>query len=300
MAWVALLSIAAIPSLFLSSSAHAQNAAALNSRYVTLRSELTNNRFKRPLHLDSSESKGVLKGDVYAQIDKPYALIAPSLQSASRWCDILILHLNVKNCRASITKVGSVLAMRVGRKFDQPLDDTYAFEFLFKVAESRSDYMRVTMDAADGPIGTSDYRIILEMVRLDAQRSFLHLSYAYGYGVRANVAMRAYLATAGRDKLGFTAAGRKANGEPNYVGGVRGIVERNTVRYYLAIESYLSASGASPEQLEKRLNAWHNGVEQYPLQLHEMEREEYLAMKRKEVARQQAPQAKTAVTLAGS
>jgi hypothetical protein len=289
---VALLGFAAAS--LLAPPAHAQtapvlsDATKLSARYVNLRGELANNRFKKPLHLNASESDGILKGDVYAEVAQPYALIAQNLQSANRWCDILILHLNVKFCTADSAKTGSVLSMRVGRKFDQPLDDAHAFEFLFKVAAVRPDYMRVTMDADQGPLGTSDYRVILEMVKLDSARSFLHLTYSYRYGVRANVAMRTYLATAGRDKLGFSVAGRKANGEPNYAGGMRGIAERNTMRYYLAIESYLGASGASPEQLEKRLNDWHTAVEQYPQQLHEMEREAYLAMKRKEVARQQA------------
>ena len=43
------------------------------------------------------------------------------------------------------------------------------------------------------------------------------------------------------------------------------------------------------QQADKRLNAWFDGVERYPAQLHEMERGEYLDMKRKEIARQQAP-----------
>ncbi len=65
---------------------------------------------------------------------------------------------------------------------------------------------------------------------------------------------------------------------------MRGVVERNTMRYYLAIEAYLGAlTTPVPQQLEKRLNDWYSGIERYPLQLHEIERSEYLAMKRSEV-----------------
>ena len=42
-----------------------------------------------------------------------------------------------------------------------------------------------------------------------------------------------------------------------------------------------------PEQLEKRLSNWHAGSERYPVQLHELERGEYLDMKRREIQRQQ-------------
>jgi hypothetical protein len=40
------------------------------------------------------------------------------------------------------------------------------------------------------------------------------------------------------------------------------------------------------ERLETRLAGWYAGVERFPVQLHELERDEYLAMKRKEVRRQ--------------
>ena len=103
------------------------------------------------------------------------------------------------------------------------------------------------------------------------------------------LAMQAYLGTVGRDKVGFTVVGRQADGQPRYVGGMRGVVERNTMRYYLAIEAFLGALSAPPQaRLEKRLRDWFAAVERYPRQLHEMEQDEYLAMKRKEYLRQQA------------
>lgn len=270
--------------------AQAQDAAALKARHTALREQLTNNQFKRPLYLESSENRGELKGDIYAQIDKPFAVLGAALQGTDHWCDILILHLNVKNCRASTSKSNSTLSMHIGRKFDQPVNDTYSFDFLYNVVAVRPDYLQVALTADTGPMGTHDYRVVLEVVQLDTQRSFLHLSYAYRYGVAASVAMRSYLATGGRDKVGFSIVGNKPNGQPIYIGSVRGVVERNTMRYYLAIEAYVGAlSTPAPKQLEKRLNDWHTSVERYPIQLHEMERAAYLEMKRKEVKRQQAP-----------
>jgi hypothetical protein len=100
------------------------------------------------------------------------------------------------------------------------------------------------------------------------------------------MAMRGYLATIGRDKVGFSIVAKKSDGQPVYIGGTRGVVERNTMRYYLAIEAYLAALSVPPgKQLESRLSAWYAGVERYPLQLHELDRDEYLAMKRKEIRR---------------
>ena len=61
------------------------------------------------------------------------------------------------------------------------------------------------------------------------------------------------------------------------------------MRYYLAIEAYLGAyQSPSRDQPEKRMRDWFAAVERYPLQLHEIERDEYMSMKRRELARQNA------------
>lgn len=71
------------------------------------------------------------------------------------------------------------------------------------------------------------------------------------------------------------------------MGGMRGVIERNTMRYYLAVEAYLGALATPmPAQIEKRLNDWYAGVERYPVQLHELGRDEYLDLKRREILRQ--------------
>ena len=100
--------------------------------------------------------------------------------------------------------------------------------------------------------------------------------------------MQVYLGTIGRYKVGFTVAGTQPDGQPLHIGGMRGVAERNTMRYYLAIEAFLGAVSAPPqERLEQRLREWFAANERYPQQLHEMEQAEYLAMKRKEYSRQQ-------------
>jgi hypothetical protein len=71
------------------------------------------------------------------------------------------------------------------------------------------------------------------------------------------------------------------------VDNLRGVIERNTMRYYLAIDAYLSAVDLPQAQRqEHRLREWYSATERYPRQLHEMEQDDYLAMKQKEIARQ--------------
>lgn len=276
-------------------AAQAQDAVSLQARYAALQEQLASNPFRHPLYLESSQTADELRGDIYALVEQPYAVVGPALQDLDQWCEILILHLNVKRCRAAGQPARDRLSLNIGRKFNQPLADTYLVEFRYRVLAAGPDYLQVLLDAEDGPLDTRHYRIALEVVALDARRSFLHLSYSYAYGMAASLAMQGYLATIGRDKLGFSIVGRTADGQPVYLGGLRGVVERNTMRYYLAVEAYLGAlSAPAPEQLEKRLNDWYAGVERYPLQLHELERDEYLDMKRQEIQRQQAPGADAA------
>jgi hypothetical protein len=101
--------------------------------------------------------------------------------------------------------------------------------------------------------------------------------------------MQAYLGTSGRNKIGFTVLGKSADGKPEYVGGMRGVVERNVMRYYLAIEAALYAARfPAAQRLQQRLDHWFTATEAYPRQLHEMSRSEYLALKSGEEPRRRA------------
>lgn len=267
----------------------AQDAATLQARHAALREQLASNPFQRPLHIASQVGDGSLQGDIHARFEQPFAVLAAALQEIGHWCDILILHPNVKGCRV---RPGGLLELNLGRKFEQPLDDTQPFAFRFRVLSARPDYLQLALDADSGPLGTSDHRMRVELAPLDAGRSFLHLSYTHAYGLRARLAMQGYLMTLGRDKVGFSRIGRNDAGQPIHVGGMRGVVERNVMRYYLAIEAYLDALPApAGEQAERRLQLWHAGVSRYPRQLQEPEREVYLEMKRREIRRQQAAEA---------
>jgi hypothetical protein len=147
----------------------------------------------------------------------------------------------------------------------------------------------VQLDAVDGPYDTRDYRLLAEAIPLDSRRTFLHMGYALSHGATSAFAMQLYLGTVGRDKVGFTRLEPGGGNDEGFVGGMRGVVERNTMRYYLAIDAYLDSLAApAGQQLEKRLQLWFDATERYPRQLHEVARDAYLRMKHDEVARQGA------------
>lgn len=267
-------------------------SATLRARHSALKDQLDNNPFSLPLHLNSVEAPGGVQGDIHAQVNHPFATVRAALSSPEHWCDILILHLNTKYCRAAPLDAanpgaGDVLNVSIGKKHDQSLDQAYRVVFDWRVTAQGADYLKITLTADKGPLSTSNYSIVLEAIPLEGNRTFIHLRYAYDYGLAGRLAMQAYLGTIGRDKVGFTIAGREPNGSPGHIGGLRGVVERNTMRYYLAIEAYLGALSAPPRaRLEKSIQDWFAASERYPRQLHEIERNEYLEMKRREYRRQ--------------
>jgi hypothetical protein len=270
-------------------SAWAQDnaAQALHAGFAAARAQASHQLSDRPVYLQSTERADQMQGEVYALVDLPYAGLRAVLPLAEPWCGILILHLNLQYCRASGSAGKEVLDAGIGRKFEQPLADLYWVRFGLDVLHRGDDYLQVALQAPTGPLGTTDYAIAVEALPFDAGRSLLHLRYSYRFGLAARWALQAYLVTTGSDKVGFSVVDRRADGQVTRVGGVRGVLERNTMRYFLAIESYLGAQ-AQPQaaRTEKALQDWFSATERYPLQLHEIERDAYITMKRRALQRQ--------------
>ncbi len=271
-----------------SAPANAQAAEDLLAKHATLTNRLKFNQFQRPLVLESTETSNQITGDIYAVVDYPFSVVSDGLNSPAHWCDVMLLHINTKYCRAVEVSAGTVLNVNIGKKTPEDLANAARVNFNYTAYAVTPQYLDIRLSAKDGPMGTSDYRITLEAVPLGSGKTFLHLTYAYATSLSARVAMRAYLATVGADKVGFTPIANTTAGAGQFIGGLRGLTERNTMRYYLAIDSYLESTTEVPnKQFEKRLNSWFTAVERYPRQLHEIDRDAYITMKRSEFQRQQ-------------
>lgn len=264
------------------------SAGALRAQFAALQEQDSGRIVERALYLQSTESSDRMQGRIHALVDQRYEDLRRALTRTDAWCDILILHLNIKYCRAAPGTAPDGLLAAMGRKVDQPLADAYWLRFTHRVISADDGYLRVSLQAPGGPMGTIDYRIVVEAVPLGERQSLLHLAFGYGYGLTARLAMQAYLGSFARDKVGFSIVGRRADGQPVHVDGLRGVLERNTMRYYLALESYLGAAALPAAQRERKsLQDWFAGTERYPRQLREIERDEYLAMKTRELRRQE-------------
>jgi hypothetical protein len=263
----------------LCAAAQAQDGRALIARHAALQNQLADNPFGRPLHVDSTADGGRHQGEIHAVLDQPHGVVAAALAAPAHWCEILTLQVNVKGCRVS----GQALATFITRKARDSLDDAHRVDFRFQVAAARSDYLHVVLSSADGPVGTRDYEIRLQATPLDARRTFVHLSYAYTLGFFARLAMDAYLAGAGRDKVGFSVVERQPDGRPVYVDGMRGVLERSAMRYYLAVEATVEALAVPPAQrLDARTRSWYAAITSYPQLREQVGADEYVEMKRRE------------------
>jgi len=246
--------------------------AALKAKHAELKDALAKNAFGRPMTLDSKEGADNLRGELYAVLDHPFNQLAENLGKPAAWCEILVMPMHVQKCGAD----GSAVAMTVVSKLGPDAGQGVDLKFAFKAAARSADYTSIQLTAASGPYGTKDYRMALEAVPLDASHTFIHLTYSYGYGTMAKLGTQTYLSTSGKDKVGFT------------TGGMRGILERNAMRYLLAVDAYLgSLSAPADQRVDKRLKAWCASLERYPKQLHEpqadyekLKREQMLALRK--------------------
>lgn len=264
---------------------------ALVAKYAEIRAKLDKNQFGAPIFLESREGHDSVRVDMYGVFHFPFELVRDALQSPAAWCEITPLHLNIKACTHKTVKQRAQLTLYSGRKYFQPPSDAYPLKLAFRVAASRPQYLELKLAGDEGPLGTKDHRIGLQAVPLEGAGTFLHFSYTYSLGAMARMAVKTYFATLGSDKVGFTLVG--SEGKQEYIGGVRGAVERNTMRYYLALQTYLDTlKYPEKERFEQRIGRWYDLTAKYPRQLKEIDRPAYLNNKRLERAQQEALQAK--------
>ena len=261
-------------------------AAALQARRQELQSALRSSPFGEPLLLTSRERADRFEGDVHAEPSHSFETVAAALRSAPAVCELMFLHLNVHACRPA---EGNALVVVAGPKRSGAAGMTAQMRYTMHVEADEPAYLRVVLTAPTGPLATSDYRIVFELVPVDAGHSFIHFGFAHNAGGLARLAMQAYLATAGRDKIGFSVVGTEADGTPRHLRGERASVERNVMRYYLALLAHCGARSGSPEErLQARLRAWFALTERHAAQLHEYDLAEYLQEKQQDLAREAA------------
>lgn len=241
---------------------------------------LKGNSFGLPLVVNSIEQADKVHVDVYGIFDYPFSGVVDSLKLPANWCDIVSLHPNVKACTYSGQPGDQVLTFYPGKKVYQPPDDTRKVLYRYRVVALQPRYLNIDLAADAGPFGTKDHRMKFEALPLDGGRTFVHVSYGYSDSVALRLAAKVYFATLGRGKVGFTATGTDSNGRPMYIGGPRGALERSAVRYYVAIQAFMNTLRYHEEgRFKMRISQWHDLTSRFRIQLFDLEKQEYIAIK---------------------
>jgi hypothetical protein len=235
--------------------------------------------------------------DVYGIFDHSFGSVADMLKVPSNWCDIAALHPNVKACIYSeLPGEGEWrLTFYTGRKASHSPEQSHPHTYRYRTVDQRQDYLALDLVADEGPFGTRDHRMRFEALPLPGERTFVRVSYAYSHGFAIALAAKAYFAIFGRDRVGFTVKGTDSKGDLIYIGGPRGAIERNVVRYYLGIKSFMDTHSYPEEsRFQMRISQWYDLADRYRKQLHDLEKKEYLTLKTEEHKQQQMLQRRSA------
>jgi hypothetical protein len=251
--------------------------------YHRIEAKIKRNSFGLPLFLESFARDNRVHVDVYGIFDYPFSSIKNVLGVPANWCDIVSLHPNVKACTYRELPASWQLTFYIGRKFYQPPEDARQVIYLYREVDKKPGYLDIILSAEAGPFGTKDHRMRFEALPLEGERTFVHVSYTYSDSAALRLTEKVYFATLGRGKVGFTVTGTDRDGKPVYISGSRGAIERNAVRYYLAIQSFLNTLSYPEEsRFSMRTSDWCDLTLRYKKQLFELEKKDYLTIKKKE------------------
>ena len=257
-------------------------AARLQSQYQTLRDIARFGPFGVPLSVRSEERDDGVTAEVYGIIEHRFEEVKAVLTSPASWCEFAPLHSNVKACTFQNHSDETLLTLYIGRRYYQSPEDASSQPYQFAVHTGEPGFLSVALSASKGIFGTTAHRWQLEAAGVDG-RTVVALRSSYVPSVLTRVMTAVYLATVGRNKVGFSREVAGPSESPRYVQGFRGLVERNVMRYYLAFEAFLDMQSLpAPHQFEASINAVYDMMEQYPTQLHDIEKAEYLDAKRRE------------------
>jgi hypothetical protein len=260
-----------------------QSDDGLFDTYQRILVRLERNSFGFPLYLESFERDDKVHVDVYGIFNHPFSSVVNALKVPENWCDIVSLPPNVKACTYRELTGARLLTFYLGRKVYEPPEDTRQVMYRYRSINQRQGYLDIILTADTGPFGTKDHKMRFKALPLEGGRTFVHVSYAYSDSVALSLAEKVYFATLGRDKVGFTVTGTDGNGKPAYIGGPRGALERNAVRYYFAIQSFMDTLRYPEEhRFSMRISKWYDLTSRYKKQLFDLDKKDYLTFKAKE------------------
>jgi hypothetical protein len=258
--------------------AESSPAEGLRADYQKLVRGGADGQISSSLRIQSMEDHERVSGWVQVLVSSQFEELKAALSHPEVWCEVLALHLNTRSWLVAGGPDATALLVRMGPLHGDPVGRP--FELILRWGSPLRT--RILPGGALGERRTARDERILDPVAGHPRfrrRKLRHSSYSLRYNLASRLALGAYLAGPASRKVGFTTVGSPGSA-PGLVSGLRGIVERNAMRYYLGIEAWL-ATARLPDgrRFQARIETWFDATEKYPRQLHEVGREEYLRMK---------------------
>ena len=239
--------------------------------------KLETNSFGLPLFLESFEEDDKINADVYGIFDYRFSKVANALRIPEGWCDIASLHPNVKACTYRAGPGEWLLTFYIGRKVYQAPRKARQLVYSYRTVAEQHGYLDISLNAGAGPFGTRDHRMRFEALSVEGGKTFVHVNYSYRESAALRFVEKVYFATLGRDKVGFTITGTDKDGNPVYITGPRGAIERNAVRYYFAVRSFMRYP--EENQFSMRITDWYDLTARYRKQLFDLDKTDYITFK---------------------
>src|SRR5208283_483711 len=236
----------------------------LLDKYHEIEKELEKKSDPVPFYIESSINKNASHVDIYGTIRDPFEMVQNEFLVPTNWCDILLPHFNVRAC--TYKKVNDTWLLNVYNviKSSDPLEDAYQMKFVYLVSALQPAYFDVALTAPEGPMHTKDHKFRFEAIPLEKNITFIHMRYSFGYSAFGYFLMKIF----GGSKIGFSITGTDSAGNPVYVEGLSGEVERDVICYYLAIAAYLDTLKThSDERFERRISEWYDLTDLFKKQL---------------------------------
>jgi hypothetical protein len=191
---------------------------SLINKCERIEKELEKSKFAIPFYVESYVSKSASHVDIYGTVNHPFGLIKNAFLVPTNWCEIVLPHPDIRACTYKKMQDRWLLNIYHVDKFSEPLEDAYQMKFVYHVSELQPFYFDIALTAHEGPFHTKDHQFGFEATPLDEGRTFIHFRYSFGYSSWGYFLMKIF----GGGKVGFSVIGKDSDGNPVYVGGLRG------------------------------------------------------------------------------
>ena len=250
--------------------------------YQELQEAAQRGPFGLPLQVHSEERPNLVSAEIRGIVDHPFKTLGATFVQPAPWCDFLSLNPNIKACTFQGNAQEILLTLYIGTRSYRSPEAATQQPYRFLVRARQPQYAAISLSASEGLLGTKAHQFEFEAASV-AGKTVVALRSSYEPSALSRLVTAVYLATLGRDKIGFSRQQNGDGAEAGYVRGVQGMIERGVMRYYLALKAFVDTQELpTSRQFEARLITLYDLMELYPAQLRQMEKAEYLDIKRRE------------------